>query len=647
MAGILRAAAGATRVDANFGRAVIFDGYLRISKLNGREGENFISPAVQREQIAEWATTRGVTIATVFEEFDESGGRPDRPFLMDAIARIEAGLTNGLVVASLDRFGRSLVDGLLAIDRIQAAGGGFVAVGDGFDIDTDTGKLVLRIMLSIAEWELDRVRSQWSTARERAVQRGAYTGPRPPVGYLCSATRRLVPDPRVAPVIVETFRRRADGATLRELAENLAERGVPALGVWRPGTVGQILRNRVYLGELRSGGFVNPAAHKPIVPHALWQAAQMVKLRASRRQARKPTVFGGLLRCAGCGLVLSTRTAVSEAGTEYRIYSCNGEAASICRSRASVLSRVVEPYVDAMYFGLLWAADAQAGAHPRLRQLVGRLAAARAETERYRDSSRALRALGAERFAQGLARRVDCEQRLGLVLSAERARLGLTEELDAEQLEAAWPELSISERRQKMSAIVDTVFVLRGRGRPEDRVIVCARGEGPADVPRRGRIGSSPAPAHIAQLHARAASSVVDPPAWSEDRIRRELAAYLAIQSGERWPTDDRFVHDGRGPLLRQLELSGGAPYWHREIGSEAQLPALRYYYWTDANIAATLRVLMRDYGQIPSGQELAQMGYTGLSVAIARRGAGHWIPVIQGETPEEGVTTPAAGPKK
>lgn len=84
--------------------------------------------------------------------------------LTRALARVEAGESDGIVVAKLDRFGRTLIDGLRHIERIQAAGGTFVSVADGFDLATDTGRLVLRIMLSLAEFELDRVRSNWSDA---------------------------------------------------------------------------------------------------------------------------------------------------------------------------------------------------------------------------------------------------------------------------------------------------------------------------------------------------------------------------------------------------------------------------------------------------------------------------------------------------
>ena len=72
--------------------------------------------------------------------------------LLEAIERVETGASDGIVVAKLDRFGRSLLDSLAAIERIRTAGGTFVSVQDGFDVSTDTGKLVLRFMLSMAEW---------------------------------------------------------------------------------------------------------------------------------------------------------------------------------------------------------------------------------------------------------------------------------------------------------------------------------------------------------------------------------------------------------------------------------------------------------------------------------------------------------------
>jgi DNA invertase Pin-like site-specific DNA recombinase len=210
---------------------VLVDGYVRVSHVGGRAGERFISPSVQREQIQAWATMRGATVGEVFEELDESGARKDRPLLMQALARIESGQSNGLVVAKLDRFGRSLVDCLAAIERIRAAGGTFVSVRDGLDLDTDTGRLVLRIMLSMAEWELDRVRTNWRVANQRAIARGVYVGSIVPVGYRRGDDGRLTPDPATAPVIAEAFRHRAARDSFAAVAHWLTEQGLPtALG---------------------------------------------------------------------------------------------------------------------------------------------------------------------------------------------------------------------------------------------------------------------------------------------------------------------------------------------------------------------------------------------------------------------------------
>ena len=281
--------------------------------------------------------------------------------LSEAIARVEAGLTDGIVVAKLDRFGRSLLDSLAAIERIQLAGGTFVAVQDGLDMSTDTGKLVLRIMLSMAEWELDRIRSQWNSARERAVARGIHMGRCAPTGYWRCSDRRLVPDPHVAPAIATIFRLRADGAGFSELARYLTEKEVPAEGkCWQARWVKSIIANRVYLGELHSGQYVNRSAYEPIVDHTLWEAAQRPRATGSKLKERKPTLLGGLLRCAGCRLTMSSQTIVNAQGTPERVYTCKSESsAGHCNSRAWINGRIAEPYIDAMFFELLHTEDSQ------------------------------------------------------------------------------------------------------------------------------------------------------------------------------------------------------------------------------------------------------------------------------------------------
>ncbi|MCW2996115.1 MAG: recombinase family protein [Conexibacter sp.] len=71
-----------------------------------------MSPELQREQIERWAAAQGHHVAMVHVELDESGSRADRPMLMAMMERVEASVIDGVAVAKLDRFGRSLIDGL-------------------------------------------------------------------------------------------------------------------------------------------------------------------------------------------------------------------------------------------------------------------------------------------------------------------------------------------------------------------------------------------------------------------------------------------------------------------------------------------------------------------------------------------------------
>jgi hypothetical protein len=384
-------------------------------------------------------------------------------------------------------------------------------------------------------------------------------------GYLRPEDRRLVPNPPVAPIIAAMFRQRADGASLSALANFLTEEGVPTEGeCWQARGIRSILKNRVYLGELRSGTYVNGNAHEPIVDHVLWEAAQRPRVVGSRLQERKPTLLGGLLRCATCRLVMNSRNVVNAKGAVQRVYTCKGESASgNCDSRAWISSRVVEPYLDAVFFELAHLESSNLKTQSNLRGLAAELEDASEDTARYRDSSAILAALGPDRFAVGLTKRVDREQHLRLAIHAERARLDAGGGRTVEEWEADWQSMSVIERRQVMSEMIDSVFIVRGKGSAEERILVCARGEGPLDLPSRGKLGNGPIrPFEPAAHRLISRRGIQDAPRWSDSRIRDGLALFWATRKHRGWPSDDEFVHAGCvrccGRLILRVDLRAG-----------------------------------------------------------------------------------------
>ncbi len=123
-----------------------FGGYVRVSKVGGRAGDRFLSPKLQHERIQGWCDANGHELAVLVEDLDVSGGRDDRDQLLTLVERVERGHLQGLVVATLDRFGRSLPFAIALIDRIDKAGGQFVSVADGLDTRTPYGRLALNII---------------------------------------------------------------------------------------------------------------------------------------------------------------------------------------------------------------------------------------------------------------------------------------------------------------------------------------------------------------------------------------------------------------------------------------------------------------------------------------------------------------------
>src|SRR5205814_4013883 len=150
------------------------DGYIRVSRRAGREGESFISPELQRKNIANWAKLHEVEILAWWEEIDQSGAKMERPLFQQALARCEAGETGGIVVAKLDRFARSAVDALSSIRRLNEVGARLVSVEDNFDGSTPMGRFAIGILTLIAELELERIKSNWQAAVSEAVGRGVH-----------------------------------------------------------------------------------------------------------------------------------------------------------------------------------------------------------------------------------------------------------------------------------------------------------------------------------------------------------------------------------------------------------------------------------------------------------------------------------------
>jgi DNA invertase Pin-like site-specific DNA recombinase len=605
---------------------LLVTGYLRVSRVGLRRGPRFISPAVQREGIEAWATSRGAQLLDVFCELDQSGARADRPLLEQAIEQIELGASQGLVVWRVDRFSRSLSDGLNIIRRVTSTGGEFYSVHDGFDTSTESGRLMLRILLSLGETDIERARTNFEIAHLKALERGTFQGAYVAVGYRRTRTGRLRPHPRTGPIVTELYNRRAEGHSVQQLCRWLEQHDVPSPKGnprWVNTTLAYLLGRRVYLGELSWRGNVNEHAHPALTDPATWEAAQRPRQR-TYDWTRSPSLLCGLVRCASCCMTMgANRPKGRPGGRSTAYYLCRGESASgPCPSPARMTAQYLEPYVETAVLELL----RRRRRAPQAALQAAERALNRAERDlaAYRDSPRLLHILGEADFAAGLHVRADRARHARAHFAAERARHRVHGLPPIDVLELRWPTMTTEARREIVAAALDCVFVKPGRLAIEERVIICPRGTGPARLPRPGDRGTGARP-YTPPKRLNTATAHRSAYLWSRTRIQRELRAFL--RDHDRWPSRQAFHDAGHTRLYLNIVLGDGEHYWalrcKRPLDDQhAHAP------WTEQRIHDTLALYLADKPRWPTYAEFSRDGMRSLRQAIITTGGvANWQP--------------------
>jgi DNA invertase Pin-like site-specific DNA recombinase len=145
-----------------------------------------------------------------------------------------------------------------------------------------------------------------------------------PLGYRHERGRkRIVLDPKRAPLIQEMFERYAAGCTsMRALEAHLALAGLSTRKGKRVNCsmVAAMLKNPFYTGQFRWNGKLYAGKHPPIIDKALFERVQAVILTRNRtRQTVHGFAYTGLLKCAECGCAI---TAEIKKG-RYIYYHCS------------------------------------------------------------------------------------------------------------------------------------------------------------------------------------------------------------------------------------------------------------------------------------------------------------------------------------
>lgn len=198
--------------------------YVRVSTADQTNGLSF---EAQANAITLELNRRGWELAEVVTEARSGKDMRNRPELQRALAMLQAGDADALVVSRLDRLARSLIDLLMLMQQAEREGWVLLILSPMVDLSDPFGKCMAQMSGAFAELEraLIAQRQRESVAARKAA--GTYKRPRP----------RVAPD---AEARIEHLR--SEGMSLRAIARQLELEGFPppAGRAWYAKTVARI-----------------------------------------------------------------------------------------------------------------------------------------------------------------------------------------------------------------------------------------------------------------------------------------------------------------------------------------------------------------------------------------------------------------------
>src|SRR5271169_5795640 len=198
------------------------------------------------------------------------------------------------------------------------------------------GRLTLNVLLSFAQFEREvtgeRIRDKIAASKRK----GMWMGGVPPLGYDLKE-RKLILNPTEAKLVCDLYQLYLELGCLSKSKTHLDREGIKSKvrisvagnrsggSSYSRGALYQILKNRIYRGEIVHRDQIYAGEHEAIVPQELWDRVQ-AQLRSDNQgrrtgiRATSPSLLVGLLQDAHGNHFTPTHAVKN--GRRYRYYVC-------------------------------------------------------------------------------------------------------------------------------------------------------------------------------------------------------------------------------------------------------------------------------------------------------------------------------------
>ena len=299
--------------------------YIRVSTFDqAREG---FSLREQEERLKEFCKFKRYNIYKVYQDAGISAKNDKRPAYQEMIEDVKKGNINVIVALKLDRLTRSVYDIEKLMKFVNDYECDIDCMADESNTTTSNGRMVMRIMTSVSQNEIEKCSERTKFGMEDAIKSGHIPN-RTGLGFK-RKNKKLVPDPLTKDIIVRIFDLYLEGKSHQAIANIYNKEKVLGKTNWYDSTIQKILSNELYKGDYVNGKRTKHPTYyenviEPIVSKEKWESCQYQKLRNARHYERTATyLFTNKLKCSKCGNFLGGHATTKTNGKKYYYYKCN------------------------------------------------------------------------------------------------------------------------------------------------------------------------------------------------------------------------------------------------------------------------------------------------------------------------------------
>jgi DNA invertase Pin-like site-specific DNA recombinase len=219
-------------------------GYCRVSTASQQlEG---VSLNNQDSRIRAWCVANSHELVSLEVETSSGAKAANRPVLqrtMDAVCA-EGGI---LVVYSLSRFSRSVIDTLNLTTQLEKSNAHLASLSESIDTSSAVGRMVFRMLSTLSQFEREMLVERTTNALGHMRRQGVRISGRVPLGYkLADDGVGLVPDANGQAALAKIIELHRAGHRVAAIARQMKDDGylTSCGGVWRSATVAAILKRQ-------------------------------------------------------------------------------------------------------------------------------------------------------------------------------------------------------------------------------------------------------------------------------------------------------------------------------------------------------------------------------------------------------------------